>query len=220
MQSTDIQPFLNLMAGVGEIYGKDVTELMTNIYWEALKRFPLVDVKLAFNRHAQNPTNGQFWPKPADLIRLLDGDPESRAMMAWRKVVDAIASLGPYETVVFDDPVIHMALENLGGWLEVCKVTDDELPFLARRFETAYRGFATRPVPQYPKQFVGLVEHGNRLHQLEGDIPKPQAIGDRNQARQVYRGGVVGAGTQISEIDTTVDKVVRAIGDRSQHAAA
>ena len=132
MQSTDIQPFLGLMRGVGEIYDRDVTEFMTNAYWETLKRFPLADVKRAFNRHVQNPTNGQFWPKPADLIRLLDGDPESRAMIAWRKVLDAIEGAGPYQTVVFDDPIIHMALENLGGWLEICKVTDHELPFLAK----------------------------------------------------------------------------------------
>ena len=211
MQSTDLEKFVKIINVVGEVYGKEVSEMLLKVYWKALKRFPLADVQRAFNRHVQNPTNGQFWPKPADLIRLLDGDPESRAMIAWRKVLDAIEGVGSYQTVVFDDPVIHMALENLGGWLEVCKVTDDELPFLAKRFEVAYRGFAARPALKYPKQFIGSIEHQNRLHGFEDDIPKPRAIGDQALAQEVYRGGVTGASTQIGEIETTVGGIVRMI---------
>ncbi len=53
----------------------------------------------------QNAEAGQFPPKPADLIRFLDGTGESRAMGAWSLVERTLRRIGPYQSLVFDDPI-------------------------------------------------------------------------------------------------------------------
>ena len=60
----------------------------------------------ALNRHAVNPDNGQFLPKPADIVRLINGNTVDRALVAWSTVERAIRSTGPYQSVVFDSPEI------------------------------------------------------------------------------------------------------------------
>ena len=57
------------MAAIGEIYGKDISEVMVGIYWNALKPYPVDDVMRSFQGHTRDTDNGQFFPKPADLLR-------------------------------------------------------------------------------------------------------------------------------------------------------
>ena len=56
----------------------------------------------------------QKWgmPTPADLIVLIQGDRHSHALNAWGQVVTAIRTVGRYDSVVFDNPIIHCVIRD------------------------------------------------------------------------------------------------------------
>ena len=55
----------------------------------------------------------------AQLPIKLDGTVTDRAALAWGKVLEAMSSVGAYSDVVFDDPAIHAAIEDCGGWVKI-----------------------------------------------------------------------------------------------------
>uniref|UniRef100_UPI0036DF8CE0 hypothetical protein n=1 Tax=Photorhabdus sp. RM322S TaxID=3342825 RepID=UPI0036DF8CE0 len=125
MNDIEKSQFAKSMAAVGEIYGREISEIMIGIYWNALKNYAMADVQRAFQRHTRDTDNGQFFPKPADLIRHIEGNKDGKALQAWSKVYRAIGSYGRRNSVVFDDPIIHSVITEMGGlnWPALQKAT-------------------------------------------------------------------------------------------------
>ena len=42
--------------------------------------------------------------------------------------------VGAYQSVAFDDPVIHAVIEDLGGWTKLCRSDLKELSYMEHRF--------------------------------------------------------------------------------------
>ncbi|MCP5015155.1 MAG: hypothetical protein GY938_07705, partial [Ketobacter sp.] len=180
MQEHDIEQFSELLTDVMAFYGKDTSEFAVQVWWSAVKRFELPEIRRALSIHAQDPDTGQFPPKPADVVRALSGGKASAALQAWSKVEKTIRCVGSYESVCFDDHAIHAVLSDMGGWVEICKVLEKELPFKAREFERRYQGYAMQGgAKEYPKSLTGMVE-------ADGRNVVPVMIGDRHRARLVY----------------------------------
>lgn len=182
MEPDEITQFAQLMTGVAETYGRTFSQGMTTLYWNATKRYTLADVTRAVNQHIMHPDYGKYFPKPADIVRMIDGDPESQAMVAWNKVHKAIEGVGPYRTVVFDDPLIHHAIEQLGGWPEVNKWTEGDLPYRSNDFRKIYKAAHGREI-EYPNRLRGLEEINNAAEGMP--IGLPRFVGDRQRAEQV-----------------------------------
>ena len=72
MQTNDFQKFHDGIVGVMGFYGRSVSSFALDVWWTALKGHDLAAIVDAFNRHLANPDAGQFPPKPADIIRILD----------------------------------------------------------------------------------------------------------------------------------------------------
>lgn len=179
--------FSQLMTALGELYGKPLTEALHEIYWLALESYSLEDIQKAIARHVHNPDCGQFMPKPADLIRALEGDTESQSKLAWSKVEKALKHHGPYQTVVFDDPYIHAVISDMGGWVFFGSVTDIDWKFMAQDFEKRYRAYAQNPTSQFPPKLIGMAESHNRI--IHKQIPEPILIGDSAKARKILETG-------------------------------
>lgn len=188
MKQTDFDQFNQIISAVGELYGKPVGEFAISLWWNALSGCDLKAVKEALSRHVRNPDNGQFMPKPADVVRMMQGSTQDSALSAWAKVDRALRQIGPYETVVFDDPLIHVVLHEMGGWVGLGTKTDDDWPFVAKEFENRYRGFKARgEVPQYPPRMIGISESHNGQKGFE--IAQPMLIGNADKAKSVMLGG-------------------------------
>ena len=112
MEIDDFQKFHDGISGVMSFYGKSVSRFALDVWWTALRRFDLVAIVDAFNRHLANPDTGQFAPKPADIIRMLQGSTQDSALRAWAKVDHAVRSVGTYCDVVFDDALIHRVIRR------------------------------------------------------------------------------------------------------------
>jgi hypothetical protein len=188
MRTEEFQSFRDGIDGVMSFYGKGVSSFALDVWWTALKGYDLTAVIDAFNRHLANPDNGQFAPKPADIIRMLQGSTQDAALRAWAKVDQAVRSVGTYNDVVFDDPVIHRVIQDMGGWIGLGAKNEDEWPFVAKEFENRYRGFKARSeIPDYPAKLIGIANAHNQQKGFKQD--GPVLIGVDHLARQVLSGG-------------------------------
>ena len=185
MQSSDAKKFAALLKAVADSYNKEVTAGMREIYWESLKRYEYAEVRGAFSAHVTHPEHGRFWPKPADIIRQLEGDPGSNALMAFEKLRRAIKAVGPYRDVVFDDPLIHACVDQLGGWERVNEWTDEDLPYRCTDFQKLYTGLVGRAA-SYPPVLTGIAHNSLREAQK---LPAPILLGDKAAATAVMGGG-------------------------------
>lgn len=187
MQSTDLTEFTRVLSSVSSLYGKPMSKALMALYWAALQGFALAEVKRALQAHVNDPDSGQYMPKPADVVRFLQGDSRTQALLAWSGVVKAIREVGGYNSVVFDDPVIHAVIRDMGGWVMLCQVRVDELPFREREFTARYAGYVGHAPGQYPQQLTGMLAHQNALGGF--DVEPPVCVGDPQKALQVYQQG-------------------------------
>jgi len=210
MQQRDFDCFVDIIQAVSEQYGKRLSDSVLALYWQGLQDFELIAVRDALGRHLRNTDTGQFMPKIADIIKMLQGSSLDSALNAWAKVDRALRQVGPYETVVFDDPLIHRILHDMGGWMMLGQKTDDEWPFVAREFEQRYRGFKSRNERfEYPAKLIGVSEAHNSK---EGHkTAQPMLIGDATQAKAVMLAGANGGKllglTRMSEVIVDVAMV-------------
>lgn len=211
MIQNDFENFCDLIDVVAEQYGKTMSENLKMLYWQGLIDLDYSGVRDALFRHIKNTDrDGTFMPKIADIRRMIEGSSEDSALIAWAKVDKAVRSIGTYETVVFDDPLIHAALHEMGGWLMLETKTEDEWPFVQREFVNRYRNYKSKRMqPDYPCKLIGKAEAYNTEKGFE--IEKPILAGDQERAQQVMLKGSYsysfGSGFDIKRLSNHVDSL-------------
>lgn len=222
MQHGDRKAFGTLLADAMAFYGQELSVFAIEVWWQACAKFSFEQVSKAFTRHAMDPERGQFAPRPADIIRMLDGTATDRAMMAWGKLHDAMGRVGAYTDVVFDDPAIHAAVDDMGGWPKLCRTELSELSYLQHRFTETYRAYVGRGEAfAYPRRLVGD-RAPDDVYAMRGlPPPKPAVIGDLVRAREVYRlGGTRGKSSAVMhQALEAVEAGPKLIADQQQRAA-
>lgn len=188
MTEKDFEKFRDGLAGVYGFYDKEINQFSLDIWWNALKQFDLNAIVEAFNRHVVNTESGKWLPKPADIIRMLQGSTQDAALVAWAKVDSAVRHKGTYVDVVFEDPLIHRVLHDMGGLIALGQKNEDEWPFVAREFENRYRGFRERSeIPEYPAVLTGIANAHNRSQGLK--LQPLIMIGNEAACERVINGG-------------------------------
>ncbi len=188
MQPSDKAKFKDMLTDALAFYRRDVTPFALSVWWSACQPFALEQIGKALTAHAMDPERGQFPPMPADIVKQLHGTFTDRSLVAWGKVLEAIQRVGAYQSVVFDDGAIHAAIEDIGGWVTICRSEMEELPHLQRRFMESHRVHVKRGTPAFPARLPGA-------HELENTIAgrksaPPVLIGDVKAAQEVMQAGV------------------------------
>lgn len=192
--------FSELLSGVSEMYGQSPSPAVFEIWFNTLRRFDFESISRAFSTHFQGPDHGKFMPRPADIVRIIEGSGQDSAFQAWTKFEKALGMVGTYESVVFDDPIIHLVIQNLGGWTRQGQITEKEKPFIKNEFIRRYQEIKSRGViPEYPPKLVGISEGQNRLSGFLDMVPEPVLIGNPEQAKVVLLGGSNQPSLQISQ---------------------
>lgn len=166
MTPHDRAQFAALMTQALAFYRQDASDFALGVWWEACKTFDLEQVRKALTAHAMDPERGQFAPKPADIVRQLQGTHTDRALLAWGKVWEAMQSTGAYQSVDFGDPIIHAAIVDIGGWVSLCRIDVNDLPFVQKRFCDAFRVYSARGKPDAPLRLAGESEITNAQGKL------------------------------------------------------
>ncbi len=210
MQLQDKQQFAQIMFAVFELYSKKPSKIAVQMFWNVLERFSIAQVETGFKLHLNDTEAGKFPPKPADVIRHIEGSVDDRqaiATAAWQKAIDAIADVGSYKSVCFDDPAIMYAIFIMGRWENFCSMSKKEMPFKRRNFISAYCAY--RPGMVYPNYFAGLNERENSGLDCQLKIV---FIGDSTQAKAIHLAGRKGAIHKISEYTPATKKAIQAGG--------
>lgn len=161
MNDADKRAFAQSVSDFSSLYRHEVTPGALRLWWSVLKRFDLEDVQRALGVYASN--GSRFVAVPGQIAELIEGDPDSRALTAWTKLELTMQRVGRYDSVAFDDPLIHACVVEMGGWLEVCGWTLEETPFRRNEFVKRYRGHqVSRRVPVFPSHLPGLIESDPR----------------------------------------------------------
>lgn len=199
MIEQDKGEFSQIMQGTMAMYSKDVSSALLKMWYASLIEYDIAALREAFNAWLRNPDQGQFAPKPADIIRLIDGATGDRAMLAWSKLEKAVRRVGPYSSVGFDDAIIHKVVEDLGGWIKLANTkTEKDLEFVGLDFVKRYRGYALKGVAQdYPAYLIGQAEADNVRNGFPG-IDHVQLVGDAQRAADVAKIGSASATLRIT----------------------
>ncbi|WP_079540387.1 DUF6475 domain-containing protein [Cardiobacterium hominis] len=188
MQTNDIPQFIQMLHNLCEMYGKPrMSDEVAMLHFGALQDYSLEDVRKGFFAALRNPDSGQFMPRPADVIREISGSSDTRAAMAWAKVREAICRVGHMPSIAFDDAIIHAVIADMGGWVKLALITNDELPFRERDFLRIYRGYIGRPLGDYPRYLPGMAETDNYAKGYA--VEPPLLLGDASKAEQVLLAG-------------------------------
>ncbi len=166
----DRAKFIHLLSAVCEIYNKELSTLAINLYYETLKDYSTEQINHAFNVIVRT-NKYNCLPKPAEIIEVIEGKEDDRALLAWESVIKAIRKYDSYKSVEFEDKTIHMCIENLGGWLWLCEQTKDDLKFIMKDFIKMYKAFEKNP-RETPKKLLGYIEQQNLKNNHPEDIPK------------------------------------------------
>ena len=100
-----------------------------------------------------------------------------------------MSAVGAYTDVVFDDPAIHAAAEDMGGWPKMCRTETKELGHLQHRFMQSYRAYTERGQFDFPKRLGGDRSPDSEYEKAGLKLPRPALIGNPERAKQVYQQG-------------------------------
>jgi hypothetical protein len=204
----DKREFATIMEATMAVYGREVTKPVMQLYWSALIEYDMPAVRKAFGAWIKNPDAGQFPPKPADIIRMIDGATGDRAMVTWSKVDKAIRMVGHYQSVAFDDPIIHRVIDEMGGWRKLASLpSNKDLEFASLEFIKRYRAYALAGgVTEYPAYLIGESEAVNGKNGHRGHDPV-QLIVDQAKAREVARLGSQGPTLRVTQVKNSEELV-------------
>jgi len=188
MTPRDYSQFVTIWTQASELYSKTPSDGALDLIFSALQRFDIDQIKQGLTAHINDPKHGDFAPKPADIVRHIEGDGDSRALTAWSAVEDAIRTVGPYESVIFDDHRTMAAITDMGGWMKLCEVTEKDLPFKGNEFVKRYMGYLSRPPESFPAKLLGMTEASNTGEHGEF-VPEPRLIGSPDKCLEVLRLG-------------------------------
>lgn len=163
---------IEILGILSEVYGREVSPVLAQVYHTVLAGYPDGQVREAVNRAVRTL---RFFPKPAEILEILEGTPDDRSMLAWQALENAIRRIGSWESVRFEDGALSAAVEALGGWTKVCEWTEAEMPFRRQEFERLYRVFHARGV-RGPDWHPGHIEASNRQNGWTAFIPAPRTV--------------------------------------------
>ena len=74
-------------------------------------------------------SNAQTKKQPTKMLRhaVLFKFKDTSSPEDVKKVEDAFIKAGIYKSLIFDDPVIHAVIDNLGGWVHYCNLPEVEV---------------------------------------------------------------------------------------------
>jgi hypothetical protein len=163
MNDSDKQEFATLMYGAGELYDKQISKTLLQIYFKALESFSIESVSFGLGAHTLDAKSGSFFPKPADIVRHINANQpsaEERAELAWIQIESAIARIGSYGNLNMEDKQALAAVKALGSWSDLCKTNIDKMAFKKKEFLAIYKTYENTPLECLPNSLPGR-------HQLE-----------------------------------------------------
>lgn len=163
MVEADLPPFTLMLDAVCAMLSRGAytpNDVSTGMFFRAMARWPLADVRAAFDAHVADPQRGRFVPVPADLIAQLESrasdDGRLGAEEAW---AIALRAADEAETVVW-------TAEMAQAWGVVAPVLrgGDEVGARVGFREAYNRMVVDARAERRPVQWQAALGHDSRRH--------------------------------------------------------
>ena len=129
-----------------EVFDKQITPTLTEIYFQSLEEFIINKVLGGVSVAIKSC---KFFPKPVELIEIINGGSsiqmlEDKSQVEAVKVLNAVKRVGGYNSVDFSDPVTKaVVMRVFGGWNKLCDdLLEKNTKWFLRDFSEFYRNFA------------------------------------------------------------------------------
>ena len=142
MKPHDKTEFSKMIFLTAELYNKELTVSLINLYFKILSRFSIEKVSAGFENHLVDPKNGKFFPRPADIVHQIDcmkRPAKERAIHAWMEIESTMRRVGAYGDCKLKDQQAQIALNSLGSWPDLCFINRDKLSFKRHEFIEIYQ---------------------------------------------------------------------------------
>lgn len=130
----------------------------------------------------------KFFPKPAELIEIITGGKGGGqdSAVAWQVVVRALEDIGAYSNVEFSDGAVAAAIEGLGGWVDLCRMSYDDLSLqrIPARFAALYAEAVRHGRHLEPGRLCGSLDRDNaaRGFSLESSFIRAKTMSEIQSA--------------------------------------
>ena len=165
----NLEKFDQNLAVMAETFDKPLSALLIKVYQRALSDYSDDQIEHAMMTAIMSL---KWFPKPVELIELIEGKSEERAILAWDSVLQAIQRHGTGESVMFEDGRAGKAIELMGGWEQLGRMLIDDLKWKQQEFLRIYRALPEMP----PVTLHGRFATGNAARGYLEHIPEPIRI--------------------------------------------
>lgn len=167
-----------LLFMTSDYYKETLSEGDINLWLRDLSPFSFDDILSAFGKWRQSSDR---MPKISNIVEIIRGSEEDLALAALIKVENAMSLYGSYATVVFDDPIIHAVIPELGGWVRTCRLSENEFTWWKKDFRERYQHHLRYgTLTNLPPKLLGIFDEKNLLF---GEKPqKPKVVGNYEKA--------------------------------------
>jgi hypothetical protein len=151
------------MAMLVEVFDKEVTPQRVEIYFRALAAYPIDRIAAAVEEAVRTL---KFFPKPAELIELIEGSPDDQAEHGWLQFWAALTRGGTYRSLYCEDGVVAETIRRLyGSWADAWNIPRPEFDppshqIHHKNFVATYRDLARQRQPWDP-YLIGRTEATN-----------------------------------------------------------
>ena len=116
MKNEDYKRFGASWIATQRIYEKETDPQSLTMIFKTLQNYDLAAIETALSEHLRNQEGGQFAPKPADIVRLIDGRRAAHSALAWMDFRKAIRDQRMPESPELCEIIRrHGGLHLLGG---------------------------------------------------------------------------------------------------------
>lgn len=170
-RTKDKQKFQGLMAMLQENFNTETSAKKLELYFKVFESYAIEVFEEAVYLAIKTL---KFYPKVADLLEIIEGRAEEKSLIAWQRVLEALRITGTYQSVKFEDSLIHYCIQQMGGWSRFSTFTDEDLIWREKQFRELYQvGDRHKEHLEIPDHIAGFFEEDNRSKGFDNYIPKP-----------------------------------------------
>lgn len=137
MLQADFERFRNVLAGMAELFKTELSTVLLDAYWLALREWPLDEFEQAAG-HLMG--SEEFMPRPVKFNQLRKAHLPT-AGEAFAAAVSHAAS-GAWRRGDSGDASVDRAVRAIGGYVVIAMCEEEKLPFLERRFSEHFETMA------------------------------------------------------------------------------
>lgn len=165
MTTADVERLAQALGALGETFNEPVSKVRANAYLFALEDFTIGQVEDAIRQAIKHC---KFFPRPAELRELLEGNPGDQAMLAWSELISEVRRVGSWRDPDLSPATAEAVRSLWGSWSHLCATLPGEGPELIGWMKQFQQTFSAHREQGHRPELMGRDEAKQLLDGLTG----------------------------------------------------